>query len=74
MKYLLLFAILFAVWWLWRAPRRRPPAPPPAERPVERMVACARCGVLLPESEAVLEAAAAYCCEAHRQAGPAARA
>lgn len=68
MKFLLLLALAGVVWWAWstrsagrpREPQlRRPPAP-------EKMVTCARCGVHLPESEAVLANGRIYCCEAHR--------
>jgi len=35
------------------------------------MVACARCGVHLPESDALHEGKHHYCCAAHRDQGPA---
>lgn len=38
-------------------------------RAPERMVACARCGVHLPESEALEDAGRRYCCEEHRRLG-----
>ncbi|MEP6505470.1 MAG: PP0621 family protein [Betaproteobacteria bacterium] len=73
----LLFWVLlaFVAWWLLR-PRRKappaastPPAPPPV--PVEAMVDCARCGLHLPASEALLDAQGrGYCSSAHREAGP----
>lgn len=44
-----------------------PPARPrPGEQPVERMVACRRCGLLLPESEALMRGEHHYCSEEHR--------
>lgn len=53
------------------APRRhwrRPNGPPADPAP---MVACAHCGVHLPQPEAVLDAAGRpFCSEAHRLAGP----
>lgn len=70
MKYLLLFAFLAAVWWVWSkrhatgaadASARQDPAP-------ERMVTCVHCGVHLPESEGLTEGSRVYCCEAHRLA------
>ncbi|MBI3140270.1 MAG: hypothetical protein HYZ19_00230 [Rhodocyclales bacterium] len=39
----------------------------PNQPSAERMVACARCGVHLPESEAVESAGRHYCCEEHRR-------
>ena len=50
---------------LSRNAARRRDAPPP--RSPERMVACAHCGVHLPESEALESAGRRYCCEAHRR-------
>ncbi|MBS3916517.1 MAG: hypothetical protein KGZ31_02355 [Sulfuritalea sp.] len=38
-------------------------------RSPERMVACAHCGVNLPESEAVEDAGRQFCSEEHRQLG-----
>lgn len=38
-------------------------------RPTERMVACARCGVHLPESEAFASADRNFCSEEHRRLG-----
>lgn len=85
-KYLLMLALVgAAIWWLRRSRRgdetaRKPPqpaaqggprkgAPGPAEP--APMLACAHCGVHLPEAEAVKDAdGRAYCGEAHRLAGP----
>lgn len=71
MKYLVLLALIAAVWWRWRKNKRpdvvdRVPVVPPAED----MVACAHCGVYLPQSEALAAPTAWYCCAAHRVAGP----
>lgn len=74
MKYLLLFALLGVVWWVWskrKAADEVASRPPQAKEP-EKMVNCAQCGVYLPESDCVAEGGRAYCCEAHRAAGPAA--
>jgi len=68
MKYLLLFAFIGVVWWLW-SKRNAPDASDSSARPappVEKMVTCVHCGVHLPESEAVSVAGRIYCCEAHR--------
>ncbi|MFV0370599.1 MAG: PP0621 family protein [Azonexus sp.] len=51
LKYLLLLLLALIVWWSWRAPRRPQAAQPPKDE--ETMVACARCGVYLPASEAL---------------------
>ncbi|GMU49811.1 MAG: hypothetical protein KJZ92_06180 [Rhodocyclaceae bacterium] len=40
-------------------------------RAAERMVVCARCGVHLPESEAIDGDGGRFCCEEHRRLGPA---
>ena len=68
-----LWLLLGAVaWWLLKP--RRHVTPPGAARkaaPVETMVDCARCGVHLPSSDALRDGRdRAYCCAAHRDAGP----
>lgn len=73
MKYLLMFGLLAFVWWMW-VKRHSPgdnksshrPDPPP-----EKMLTCAYCAVHLPESEALIDGARIYCCEAHRVAAQA---
>lgn len=85
MKWLLLAVVVVGVlWWLGRG--RKPPGggaapvdsraqrPPSKTAAPEPMVACAHCGMLLPQAEAVkaAESAEHYCCEAHRRAGPSA--
>jgi uncharacterized protein len=75
---LLLVVAVVAVWFFSSRRRVRPPdsaAPkPPAEaRPpgVAAMVACAHCGLHLPQPETLPDGVGrAYCSEAHRQAGP----
>lgn len=42
---------------------------PPSEP--ERMVACAHCGVHIPESESLASLGSHYCSEEHRRLGPA---
>lgn len=69
MKYLLLVAVLYVLWRVWKKRQDGPLKPPPAaSRPVERMVLCAHCSVHLPEGDAIRDGALFYCCEAHRQA------
>ena len=70
MKYLLLFAVLAVVWWVWKKRQQqsdRPPAPRPDPK-VENMLVCAHCGVHFPEGDGVLDGGEAYCCAAHRSA------
>jgi uncharacterized protein len=72
MKYLILFAFLGALWWVWskrNASGDNAPTKRPAQTP-EKMVTCAHCGVYFPESDGLVEEGLAYCCEAHRVAGP----
>jgi uncharacterized protein len=75
MKYLLLFAIVFIAYLVWRngrlrdergtgAPGKQPQAP--AGDPQE-MVSCPVCGVHLPRSEAVAgQRGLLYCSNEHR--------
>jgi uncharacterized protein len=72
MKYLLIVLVVVAVIWMLRGNRRkggnaapRPPAPPPAVSH-EPMVACAHCGLHLPQSEAVSGQGQWFCGDAHR--------
>lgn len=80
MKYVLLLAVVvLALWWFKRRgdDSGRPAAPPPkapkrgpAAEPAT-VVACAHCGMHLPQPEAVMDAGGRpYCGEAHRIAGP----
>jgi len=79
MKYLLLIAIVGFVLWMMRT-KSRPPAaggsaaPPKAKVPEQAplaMLACVHCGVHLPQSDVVADAAGRpYCSEPHRLAGP----
>jgi uncharacterized protein len=72
MKYLILFAFLGALWWVWskrNASGDNASTKRPAQTP-EKMVTCAHCGVYFPESDGLVEEGLAYCCEAHRVAGP----
>lgn len=71
MKYLLLFAFLGALWWVWskrNASDNNVPKEPTAHPP-EKMVTCAHCGVYFPEGDGLVEDGLAFCCEAHRIAG-----
>ncbi len=71
MKYLLVFLVLAAAWWVWRknhlqrtpTTKARPPALTPAP-----MVVCAYCGTHLPEADAVFASGAFFCDSAHKAA------
>lgn len=88
MKWLVLAAVLVAVfWWIGRGrtggarPPRSDPAQPGAADPPGRtrdpqsMVECAHCGLLLPEAEALpaQDGKLHYCSEQHLAIGPRAR-
>ena len=76
MKYLLLIAVVVLVLWAMRRASLPPPPPPPPPRQpeppqLEPMVRCSHCGVHLPRGEALMNPdGRAYCCAAHRSAGP----
>lgn len=72
MKYLVLFAVLYIAYLVWRhnrieagrsASRRAPPA-------LQQMVSCAVCGLHLPESDAVRGSDGRFFCgQEHRRLG-----
>jgi len=71
-KFLLFLAIVLLLVWLWRSGRRETSSsdqpdradPPPGP---QEMVRCARCGVHLPHSDAVVGRIGLYCSPEHRQ-------
>ncbi len=78
MKFLLVVVVIVVVAWLLLGRRG---APPPSDKPprdperkskgAQSMLACAHCGVHLPDAETVKDAAGRpFCTEAHRLAGP----
>lgn len=72
MKYLLVFGLVFAVFWLWqhnrRAEKKAAQRPPPRRQlPAVQIVECAVCGLHLPQADAVSDTHGSYCCEAHRR-------
>ena len=71
-----LIALLLLVWLILGSTRRRArdtqrdePAPRRTSQP-EGMVACAHCGVHLPDSQALQVGGRVFCCVAHGDAGP----
>jgi len=76
----ILFFVLIAVaayvaWaWLKRSSSRdlRGPGARPGTDTPQAMVGCAHCGLHLPRHEALPAGERFYCCEEHRQRGPAA--
>jgi len=74
MKYLLVIAVVgFVLWLMFGRGRRVGKAPPQSNKPAQPvvMIACAHCGVHLPQTDAVQDAAGRpYCGDAHRIAGP----
>lgn len=70
MAKLLMFGLLAVIVYLiLRAAGRRQRKPPDAP-PAQAMVACAHCGVHLPEGESLKSGERHYCCEQHRELGP----
>jgi len=64
--------ILIGLWLIiqiikraFASQRVSPPSPPP----VTKMLACARCGVHIPESQVIYDRDKIYCCEEHRRQG-----
>lgn len=70
-KILLLIAIGFVVWGVFRAYQRSldRAAPTAPEKAAEDMVKCAHCGVNLPRSEAIYSGGEFYCTPEHQQRG-----
>ena len=78
-RFLVWIVVAIAAWWILRPRRRATPPQGPARGPEatarsgsapEAMVDCAACGLHFPASEAVSDGARAFCCTAHRDAGP----
>lgn len=75
MKFVILIALALGVFWWLRSRLRGPGAPTargPAEPPrAQAMLACAHCGVHVPQGDVLADAAGRpFCSEAHRLAGP----
>jgi uncharacterized protein len=66
----LILIVVLAVWLIRRALRPSAAPPPPPKTPIEGdLVACARCGVNLPRSEARQTGGAEYCSDEHARLG-----
>lgn len=74
-KLLLLILVACLGWYFLRRLRSpRPPATPlPTQRQAERMVACAHCGVNVPEGESLRLGSRHFCCAEHRRLAEAGR-
>lgn len=74
-KLILLLIFIYIAYLLYKGFRRAGSArvgrDAPAQPVVERMVACARCGVHLPESESLQGEGGNFCSEEHRRLGAA---
>jgi uncharacterized protein len=70
-KILLLIAIGFVAWALFRSYLRSLNKPPVSTREsvVEDMVKCAHCGVNLPRSEAIYSGGELFCSPEHQKLG-----
>lgn len=73
-KYLLILALIAVIYAATRRPRHTPTQTRKSGGAIaapQNMVACARCGVHLPEADALRQGKHFYCCAAHRDQGPA---
>lgn len=72
MKYVLLLALLAFVFYMLGRKRQGPPPaaprPPPAAPQGQAMVACAQCGLHLPQGEALPGRGGVFCSAEHRTA------
>lgn len=75
MKYLVLLAVLVVAFGIWRSRRRSEVASSSeTRRPLalpQDMVACAHCGVHVPQADAVVLAGHTFCSAEHRDRGAA---
>ena len=69
MKYLIILIVVLLVYFWLRGQRtvdRSPPQRPPLPAPQDT-VACARCGLHIPRSEALTIGTRNYCCAEHQR-------
>lgn len=62
-----LLALAVVLWFRHQANKRTGVDAKTEPKPVEDMVRCAKCGVNLPRSEAILSQERFYCCDEHRR-------
>jgi hypothetical protein len=68
-KIILFLVLAFVAYMVIKGAARRSRPPAASDSPPEHMVACGRCGVNLPKSEALEEDGRFYCSEEHRLPG-----
>lgn len=66
---LLAFALYVAWKWLQRASSSRTSQPQARNTAAQAMVSCARCGLHLPQSDALAAGSLYYCSDEHRRLG-----
>ncbi|MBI3546339.1 MAG: hypothetical protein HY081_07060 [Gammaproteobacteria bacterium] len=61
--------ILFGLWLVIQIVKRALASrnPTPSRPPIIKMLMCSRCGVHMPESQAIKDGDKIYCCEEHRR-------
>lgn len=72
MKFLVLLLVLGVAYMVWRGKRVASGKPAQKAKPdqlpaPQEMLACARCGVHVPRSEAWLSSGRSYCCAEHQK-------
>jgi uncharacterized protein len=68
--FILLGYVAYLYWQRRQLPRPKPGRNGTGTKGPERMVACAHCGIHLPESESLSDdERRPYCCEEHRRLG-----
>ena len=68
MKFLLLLVVVLvgAGWWRHYKRGKTPPAPPADHTTAERMVHCERCGLHLPQTDAIAADGVFFCSKEHQ--------
>ena len=68
MKLLVLLVVLLvgAGWWRYHKRGKTPPAPPTDHATAERMVHCERCGLHLPQTDAIAADGVFFCSKEHQ--------
>ena len=68
MKFLLLLVVVLvgAGWWRHQKRRKTPPTPTTNHPSTERMVHCDRCGLHLPQTDAIAADGVFFCSKEHQ--------